>query len=852
MINDQARNRTDEDVALLGYYDAEDIKMVRLDDAKKPVDVDWPQKRLALKQHEEWVMQGGNVGLQCGAVSGWFSGTDLDWAESRAMAPRFLPETLLGAKGQEAPSQYFYRSEGLGYTKFTGLDNSEIISIKASNNGAGHQIVVAPSIHQTKGPYRFVGGYNPAAIASVDKDELRHRVGMLAVTGIIARHLPELGRHHLAMSLAGYMLRNGETEADVLLMLVSAWEHRHAPREHVRDVGGIVRDTSENLRRDERVTGGGKLEEFIPGMPAKIARFLGWEKADLNDGIPKIQVNNRHLRDLTADALKALKVANDPPEVFVRAGSLVRVREDEHGTPQIQHMELNHVRGRLARVADFVKVSKQGEEFVETKVSPPELVVKDVMALGGWPFPALEAVVESPILRPDGSISTVPGYDSDTRLYYRPLPGFECGEIPTEPNRRQIRSAMDLVNEAVGEFPYADKASAANTLALLITSLIRQAIDGPVPLGLIDAPQAGTGKSLLAEIVAIVGTGRAGEMLGASRDDEEWRKAITAKLVGGSTLVIVDNVEGRLYAPSLARALTSRTWTDRVLGRSEVATVKQRATWAATGNNISLGGDLARRCYWIRLDAKQSRPWQRNGFKHPNLTAWAGEKRGELVAAVLTLARAWYATRCPKAEGVPRLGSFEAWSETIGGILAFAGVEGFLGNLEELYDKADESSAEWEAFLQEWWRQLGDDSITGKALTKLITEEKALKDALPGDLSEAFDKGEGSFTRRLGKALAKRAGTRYGDKGWHISEAGEERRAKLWRVRDSSGECEFVSFESLYNPSASKNACNENIQAEDKTAKSRSEGAETNSTNSQTHTDGVEDPADSFEWEGSY
>ncbi len=837
MINDQARSRTDEDVALLGYYDAEDIKMVRLDDAKKCVDLEWQLKRLPLEQHEEWVRQGGNIGWQVGEVSGWIAGVDKDWPEARALSPKFLPETLLGAKGQEAPSQAFYRSEGLGYDKFTGLDNSEIISIKASNNGKGHQIVVAPSVHQVKGPYRFVGGYNPAAIASVDKDELRHRVGMLAVASLIARHLPDLGRHNLAMALAGYMLRNGEAEEAILLMLVAAWGHRGAPREHVRDVENIVRDTAEKIRNNEPATGGRTLEELVPGMPQKLAKFLGWQNIDTNDGIPKIKVNNRHLRDVTAEALKALQIANDPPEVFVRAGALVRVREDEHGTPQIQTMELNHIRGRLARVADFVKVSKQGESFVETKVSPPEIVVKDLMALSGWPFPPLEAVVESPILRPNGSIFDTTGYDPETRLYYRPLPGFECPEIPAEPTRGQVLASLEKVNEAVGEFPYADKASAANALALITTSLIRQAIDGPTPLGLIDAPQAGTGKSLIAEVVAIVGTGRAGEMLGASRDDEEWRKAITAKLVGGSTLVIVDNVEGRLYAPSLARALTSRTWTDRVLGRSEVATVKQRATWAATGNNISLGGDLARRSYWIRLDAKQSRPWQREGFRHPDLTAWARKKRGELVAAVLTMARAWYAAGKPKAEGTPRLGSFEAWTETIGGILTFAGVGGFLGNLEELYDKADESSAEWEAFLQEWWRQLGDDSITGKALTKLITKEKALKDALPGDLSEAFDKGEGSFTRRLGKALAKRAGTRYGDEGWHISEAGEERRAKLWRVQDSSGECEFVSFESLYNPSASKNACNEDIQAEDKTAKSRSEGAETNSTNSQTHTE---------------
>ncbi len=280
MINDPARNRTNQDLALLGYYDAEDIKMVRLDDAKKCVDPEWQLKRLPLEQHEEWVRQGGNIGWQCGEVSGWIAGVDKDWPEARSLAPKFLPDTLFGAKGQEAPSQAFYRSVGLGYAKFTGLDNSEIISIKASNNGKGHQIVVAPSVHPVKGPYRFVGGYNPAAIASVDKDELRRRVGMLAVASLVARVLPELGRHHLAMALAGYMLRNGEAEKAVLLMLVAAWEHRGAPREHLRDVENIVRDTAMKLRNNEPATGGRTLEELVPGLPRKIAKFLGWKGAD--------------------------------------------------------------------------------------------------------------------------------------------------------------------------------------------------------------------------------------------------------------------------------------------------------------------------------------------------------------------------------------------------------------------------------------------------------------------------------------------------------------------------------------------------------------------------------------------
>jgi hypothetical protein len=368
--------------------------------------------------------------------------------------------------------------------------------------------------------------------------------------------------------------------------------------------------------------------------------------------LPKIVVNNRQLPDVTAEAIEALASHNDPPEIFVRAGRLVRVREDENGSPEIQPMDDPHIKGRLARVANYVRTTEKGE----TKVIPPDWLVKDVGQLPYWPFPPLEAVVEAPIMRSDGTIFDTPGYDPKTRLYYRPGEGLEVGAIPTAPTQADTQKAIRLLDEAVGEFPYEDGASAANTLALMLTPLVRQAVNGPVPLALVDKPQAGTGGSLLAETVAIIGSGRTAEMLGAPRDEEEWRKQITAKLAAGATMITVDNVEGALYAPSLARALTARTWTDRVLGRSETVTVSQRATWIATGNNIQLRGDLPRRCYWIRLDARESRPWQRENFKHPDLLGWVARNRGRLVRALLTLARAWFAAGKPKAPDPLRQG----------------------------------------------------------------------------------------------------------------------------------------------------------------------------------------------------
>jgi hypothetical protein len=159
-------------------------------------------------------------------------------------------------------------------------------------------------------------------------------------------------------------------------------------------------------------------------------------------------------------------------------------------------------------------------------------------------------------------------------------------------------------------------------------------------------------------------------------------------------------------------------------------------------------------------------------------------------------------------------------------MVAFAGIQGFLGNLAALYDKADASGAEWEGFLSTWWEELDASKPTTVAdLTKQIDGNDILKAALPGDLAEAFDRSTGSFSRKLGNALAKRAGTRYGEDGLHIVRAGEFRRAVRWKLESGARECEFVSLVSLLNPSAG------NIREERNTGET-----ETNSSNSQTHT----------------
>jgi len=517
----------------------------------------------------------------------------------------------------------------------------------------------------------------------------------------------------------------------------------------------------------------------------------------------QIFVTNRPMPAVTAEAIDALAAFNDPPSLFMRSGRLARVRTDEKGRPIIDNIDAPVLRGRMARAALWYKVLKtitdeRGNRKTPIQhVPPPDEIVQDALALGAWPFPGLEAITETPALRPDGSVLDRPGFDPATGLYYVPARGFHPPAIPDNPTAAELQAAVNLIDEAIGDFPYTDPASRANAFALLLTPILRPAIIGNTPLALLDAPQAGTGKSLLAETVSILATGRQAAMMSAATDEAEWDKRITALLLEGATVITVDNIEAILQSASLASALTSTTVSRRILGQSVNVNLPQRATWLATGNNIRLGGDMPRRCYWIRLDAQTAQPWRRQDFRHPGLIGWVSENRGQLLGALLTIARSWWIAGRPAATVTP-LGSFEDWTRKVGGVLAHAGITGFLGNLDELYDRVDEEGQQWQRFLTAWHETLGDNELTVKELLKRLENGladpakdpggAALVEALPDWLADGLTdpKRSTGFSRKLGKALAKRADMTFDETGLRLTNndagKGTGKTTLKWRV----------------------------------------------------------------------
>ena len=399
---------------------------------------------------------------------------------------------------------------------------------------------------------------------------------------------------------------------------------------------------------------------------------------------PQINAGQQDLELITNETWQALIDANKPPVLFRHGGQIVWVERDVHKKPITQRVTQDRMTYRLAKIAKWYRETK--DEL--TTVNPPPQVVKNVLATPNCPLPVLLAIVEVPIFGTDGSLITKPGYHSASQTLYEPTPGFRLPNLPKNPTREDLNRAKSFVlGDLFVDFPFVSAADRAHAVCLMVLPLVRNLIDGPTPLHLMEKPKSGTGAGLLIEMIAHVVTGRPIPIMTEARSDDEWRYRITSVLRQVEPFLLIGNLHQPLKSPHLAAAITSTIWEDRKIGSSETVRLPVRCAWVATANNPVLSDEIQRRTVRIRLDPGVEKSWERKDFKHSDLRKWARKNRAELVGVVLTLAQGWIVAGQPPGE--QRLGSFESWTAVIGGILDIAEIPGFLENRQELYATAD-------------------------------------------------------------------------------------------------------------------------------------------------------------------
>ena len=174
------------------------------------------------------------------------------------------------------------------------------------------------------------------------------------------------------------------------------------------------------------------------------------------------------------------------------------------------------------------------------------------------------------------------------------------------------------------------------------------------------APTPGTGKSLLCDCITMLAMGRAAAAVNQSGepDGEEERKALLSILMQGDPVVMIDNITRPVTGQRWCSILTQATWQDRLLGGNDNLTVSTRTLWLANGNNLEFREDVSRRAILCTMDAGVEKPEERGGFDL-DLKVEVPRRRGELVAACLTILRAYIVAGRPGLSDLTPFASFE-------------------------------------------------------------------------------------------------------------------------------------------------------------------------------------------------
>jgi hypothetical protein len=419
---------------------------------------------------------------------------------------------------------------------------------------------------------------------------------------------------------------------------------------------------------------------------------------------PQIYVLAGELPRVVNEAEEAL--LDSGKEVYQRGGQVVRPvlsklkASDDRSTWAWRIIEVTqpHMVEMLTCAAQFLRYDGRSRDF--RPIDAPDKVAKAYLnRQGNWKLPILFGVTDTPFLRRDGSVCERPGYDAASGLLCK-LDGV-FPPIPQEPDRDEAETALAVIEQLISTFPFVTKADHAVALSAILTALDRRSMS-TAPLHAFTAPLPGTGKSLLVDLASVLAIGRPIPVIAQGRQEEELEKRLGASMLHGDQLISIDNCDHILQGSFLCQVLTQQRLNVRVLGFSQHVEVPVNAAVYATGNNLTVAGDLNRRTLLCSLDAKCEHPEKRQFVGNP--LEHVRENRGALVAAALTVLRAWHVSGQRSALAAP--GSFEEWSQRVREPLIWLGRADPCGTMLKIKDN-DPVRAALGIVLKQWERHLG-------------------------------------------------------------------------------------------------------------------------------------------------
>ncbi|OGT05653.1 MAG: hypothetical protein A2143_01805 [Gallionellales bacterium RBG_16_57_15] len=426
------------------------------------------------------------------------------------------------------------------------------------------------------------------------------------------------------------------------------------------------------------------------------------------DGQRVIRHDPGKLPEILDECEQALAEAEDL-NLFVQSGRPVRIYPADEdlllgsgisrprGAITLHLVDPPHMVELLSKAAIHERYDARSQSY--KPVDCPRRVADSFLSRGNYPFlKNLSGFVETITITPDGRVIDQPGYDEETGLFAAFKLTVRSASPKSKPSHEDAKKARDVLLNLFEEFPFVDGDKSA-ALAGIITSLVRRVLPA-APMMAISAPTPGTGKTLIAETFAIIATGRRASVLSLGHDDAEAEKRLAGVLLAGDACILLDNIERPLKGDLLCQVTTQQFVRLRPLGASGMLSIPTHATLVATGNNLSVVGDLKRRVVLIRLDAKEERPEQRK-FKRDHLGC-VFDQRDTLIRAALEIPLAYLAAGAPNIDGLHPLGGFEVWDKLVRRPLVWLGLADPLKAAEELR-KQDPDLENMRMLFESWY-----------------------------------------------------------------------------------------------------------------------------------------------------
>lgn len=624
-----------------------------------------------------------NLGLRLGADGGGLVDFDLDWPEARRVGAQMLYALPRFGRAGAPGSHYLFLCPGFDKTvKFDipelkgvdGLPDEHAVCV-LEVRGKGHTMA-PPSVHPNG---EAVVWERDVALLEMRAADALKRAGLIAFLSVVARFYPaQGGRDDFCLALSGALLsaKLSVEEANHAVVLVAeiAGDEEAAKR-------GKAGQTAAKVEGGEPVTGIPRVVEML-GLPEgagkRFRRWLGVPEGRAEDR-PEVVYSENRLPE-TLDAAEAALLASSVP-IYQSAGRLVQpIRLDNSesddgvnrnaGALLIRELKPHRLRELMISAANFVKLvtTKEGTETVPT--APPMSFAFSYAAREGiWRMPVLRGVIECPTLRPDGTVLADDGYDFASGLILN-TGGATFGAVSDSPSRADAVAAIGRLKEVIENFPFVDMPSRSVAISAMLTVVCRKSLR-TAPLHGFSAPTMGSGKSLLADVISMIATGRDAPVMTQGATEEEDEKRLLSVLLQGDPVVVIDNVIRPVTGDALCSVLTSETWQGRPLGQTGLVRVPTRTLFIANGNNLQFREDMSTRAILCTIDAGVEKPEARTF--DVDLRVEVPRRRGELVAAALTVLRAFVVAGRPGARDLEPFGRFEEWSNLVRGALVWVG-----------------------------------------------------------------------------------------------------------------------------------------------------------------------------------